>query len=288
MSKSLLCGLRRAQCRSSGAARRQGGFTLVEMAIVLVIIGLILGAITIGKDVQRNAEYTKVKQKFVDQWVLAYNAHTQRTGVVPGDSQTAPRLMVNGSNYNTAYTPAAATPLSGGNMTAVLPAAVTSICHGVIGPGMTRATQNATGIGEFDLRTMMLQVGVRMPPGRAEGSEDRYVYLDSNGNPQEIQVCFQWNPPITPSGAGNVMVISGLTPDLARSLDQMIDGKADAQEGMFRQQAVANGVANAPGVQWAANNTFAQAAAAPAASGAGATLDEDQVFTVVAHYKMNQ
>lgn len=283
MSESLLNGLRRIQSRSRCAARRQSGFTLVEMSIVLVIIGLILGAITIGKDVQRNAEYTKVKQKFIDQWVLAYNAHTQRTGVVPADSQTAPRLMVNGTSYA-----AVAGVISGGNMTAVAPATVSSICHGAIGAGMTRAAQNVTGAGEFDLRTLMLQAGVRMPPGRAEGSEDRYVYLDSNGNPQEIQICFQWNPPITPSGAGNVMVISGLTPDLARALDQMIDGKADAQEGVFRQQGVANGTANAPGIQWAANNTYAQAAAAPTAVGAGATLDEDQIVTVVAHYKMNQ
>jgi len=279
MSKSLLCGLRRAHSRSSGAARRQGGFTLVEMAIVLVIIGLILGAITIGKDVQRNAEYTKVKQKFVDQWVLAYNAHTQRTGVVPGDSQTAPRLMVNGANYA-----AVGGVISGGNMTTT--GAQASICRGAAGPGMVGVAQTGAN---FDLRTLMLQAGVRMPPGRAEGAEDRYVYLDSNGNPQEIQVCFQWNPPITPSGAGNVMVISGLTPDLARSLDQMIDGKADAQEGMFRQEGVGNGVPNAPGVQWAANNTFALGGAvAPAASGVGPTLDEDQVVTVVAHYKMNQ
>lgn len=280
MTEFLLSGLRRVQSRSSRAARRQGGFTLVEMAIVLVIIGLILGAITIGKDVQRNAEYTKVKQKFVDQWVLAYNAHTQRTGVVPADSQTAPQLMVNGATYRATL---AAGVGSGGNMTAV--AAQASICSGNAGPGMAVAAQAGAA---FNLRTLMLQAGVRMPPGRAEGSEDRYVYLDSNGNPQEIQVCFQWNPPTTPSGAGNVMVMSGLTPDLARAIDQMIDGKADAQEGMFRQQGVLNGVANAPGVQWGANNTFAQAAAAPTAVGAGATLDEDQIITVVAHYKMNQ
>ena len=79
----------------------QGGFTLVEMAVVLVIIGLILGAVMIGKDVQRNAEYAKIKQKFIDQWVVAYNAHVQRTGVVPGDNQTQPQLMVNGANFLT-------------------------------------------------------------------------------------------------------------------------------------------------------------------------------------------
>ena len=256
----------------------QRGFTLVEMAIVLVIIGLILGAITIGKDVERNAEYTKVKQKFVDQWVLAYNAHTQRTGVVPGDNQVAPRLMVNGANY----TSAVAGVISGGDMSAVTVPNV--ICHGAAGPNMGGTVQEVSGAGPFDLRTMMQAAGVRMPPGRAEGSEDRFVYLDSNGNPQEIQVCFQWNKPVTASGAGNVMVISGLTPDLARALDQMIDGKADAWEGMFRQAGITTTTNNAPGAQWNSTNQDKYGATA----GSAANLDENQISTVVAHYKMNQ
>ena len=251
----------------------QRGFTLVEMTIVLVIIGLILGAVTIGKDVQRNAEYAKIKQKFFDQWALAYNAYYQRTGVVPGDSQTKPQLMVNGANF--------AAP-SGGDMTkATAPAA---ICRGAAGPKMARTMQEPGTGNLYDLRAMMQKAGVRMPAGRAEGSEDRYVYLDSNGNPQEIQVCFQWNSPGTPSGAGNVMVITGLTPDLARMLDQMIDGKADAQEGLFRQEAVANGTANAPGVEWNVTNQQKYGDAI----GTVSNLDEDQVATVIAHYKMNQ
>ena len=45
----------------------------------------------IGKDVQRNAEYTKIKQKFVDQWVVAYNTYHNRVGAPLGDSQTARR-----------------------------------------------------------------------------------------------------------------------------------------------------------------------------------------------------
>ncbi|KQM70132.1 prepilin-type N-terminal cleavage/methylation domain-containing protein [Xylophilus sp. Leaf220] len=264
--------------------RIQRGFTLVEMAIVLAVIGLIIGAIAIGKDVQRNAEYTKIKNKFIDQWEQAYNAYYQRAGVVLGDSQTAPRLMVNGANYAVA----AGASISGGNMTAV--AAPNAICHGAAGPAMTRAVQGgaAGAANAFDLRLLMNQAGVRMPPGRAEGSEDRYVYLDTNGNPQEIQVCFQWNAPGTAANSGNVMVITGLTPDLARMLDQMVDGKPDAQEGRFRQQGVANGVANTAGVEWAANNTFEDGAAAPGANVAGRTQDEDQVIRLVAIYKMNQ
>ena len=261
----------------------QRGFTLVEMAIVLVIIGLILGAITIGKDVQRNAEYTKIKQKFIDQWVVAYNAHAQRTGVVVGDSQTAPQLMVNGANF----TGVVAGGLSGGNMTTAT-TTHPAICNGAVGPAMTHAAQPAVGTNTFNLRTIMQQAGVRMPPGRAEGAEDKYVYLDSNGNPQSLQVCFQWNAPNDSAGSGNVMVITGLTPDLARALDQMIDGKADAREGMFRQQGVVGTVANAPGLEWTVNNQNSIAQNAVAAGTAGTNLDEDQIATVVGYFKMNQ
>ena len=253
-----------------GKFRKSAGFTLVELSIVLAVIGLIIGAMAIGKDVQRNAEYTKVKNKFVDQWEQAYNQYYQRNGVVPGDSQVAPRLMVNGRNY----VAGGVLPLSGGDMTAV--AAPFGLCDKANGQNMARATPTT------DLRLLMTQTGVRMPPGRAEGFEDRYVYVDTNGNPQEIQVCFQWNQPSTPEGAGNVMIISGLTPDLARLLDQMIDGKPDAQEGRFRLQGVANGTPNAPGIQWNRTNRDQIATANDRA------FDEDQVETVVAIYKMNQ
>ena len=137
----------------------------------------------------------------------------------------------------------------------------------------------------LDLHAYFDNLGIRMPPGRAEGSEDRYIYLDSNGNPQEIQVCFQWNNPTTASGSGNVMVITGLTPDLARALDQMIDGKPDSREGMFRQQGVTNDTDGGPGIEWLGTNVNRYGDDTATTSD---NLDEDQVLTVVAHYKMNQ
>jgi len=248
--------------------------------------------------VQRNAEYVKLKQKFVDQWASVYNEYYIRSGVVLGDSQIQPTFMVNGVDRVT--TVSSGTPISGADMSTVTPTVLDGalICQGAIGQHMSGLLGTTNGI---ILHTLFDRIGLRMPPGRAEGSEDRYLYLDSNGNPQELQVCFQWNRPGTSSNSGNVMVISGLTPDLARELDHMIDGKADAREGMFRQEGITDGtttgsggsagVPGAPGVEWGVNNTEAYATLAAAdANGftSGANKDEDQVQTVVAHYKMNQ
>lgn len=263
--------------------KSQKGFTLVEMSIVLVVIGLILGAVSIGKDLQRDAEYAKIKQKFIDGWVQAYNAYYQRTGVVLGDDQTKPRFMVNGLNY----TAAGGSPVSGGNMS-TLESLPGSICQGDARGEGSRAAQ-ASGLNQ-NLHDLFDNLGIRMPPGRSEGREDRYVYLDSNGNPQEIQICFQWNKPTSAEGSGNVMVISGLTPDLARALDQMIDGKPDAGEGVFREQGVSLTTDGQAGVEWNANNTAREGQTYGGANEPEnpENLDEDQVVTVVAIYKMNQ
>lgn len=245
--------------------RRMRGFTLVEMAVVLVIIGVIMSAVMIGRDVQRNAEYTKIRQTFINQWAVVYNSYVQRTGVVIGDNLASPSWMVNGANYTGTF---------GGDMSGVTPP--NAICEGAAGKNMARAAT-------LTLRSLVLNVGIELPAGRGVGKEDRYAYLDTNGNPQELQVCFQWNRPGTRSGSGNVMVISGLTPDLARALAAGIKGNADASSGSFRQEGVTGGAGSAA-VLWTANNTQAYGAT----GGADGTDREAQVVTVVAHYKMNQ
>ena len=294
---------------SSLRQRAQRGFTLIEMAIVLAVIGLIIGAVAIAKDVQRNAEYQKVANKFLYQWKMAYDQHYQRVGVVLGDCQQAPTYMVNGAETTIGGVAACARP--GGQAVAGIPENFgrtgLKICEG---QGYAANTVGAgdVGLAAQTLRTLMTRTGVKPPPGRGEGHEDRFVYQDSNGNSSEVQVCFQWNPAGTTSGAGNVMVVRGLTPDLARFMDQLIDGKPDSREGRFRIQGrgahIAAVDANGPGTSWEANNTIggiitgngmnaadgiAVGPANPgAASAAGRQYDEDRVVMLTAHWIMDQ
>ena len=289
---------------------KQQGFTLVELSIVLAVIGLIIGAIAVAKDVQRNAEYTKISNKFLMQWKMAYDQHYQRTGVVVGDCQQAPTFMVNGSETTLGGVNSCTRP--GGQALAGIPENFAGsrgfkICEGQ-GYAAAQTGSGDTTLAAQTLRTLMTRHGIRLPPGRGEAHEDRYVYQDTNGNTTELQVCFQWNPAGTASGAGNVMVIRGLTPDIARYMDQTIDGKPDSREGRFRiQDRVAHtqaSNANAPGTSWEANNTIASgiagnsqsgadtvvvgAANPAAASTAGRQFDEDRVVLLTAHWVMDQ
>lgn len=289
---------------------KQQGFTLVELSIVLAVIGLIIGAIAVAKDVQRNAEYTKVSNKFLMQWKMAYDQHYQRTGVVVGDCQQAPTFMINGSETTLGGVNSCTRP--GGQALAGIPENFAGsrgfkICEGQ-GYAAAQTGAGDTTLAAQTLRTLMTRHGIRLPPGRGEAHEDRYVYQDTNGNTTELQVCFQWNPAGTASGAGNVMVIRGLTPDIARYMDQTIDGKPDSREGRFRiQDRVAHtqaSNANAPGTSWEANNTIASgiagnsqsgadsvavgAANPAAASTAGRQFDEDRVVLLTAHWVMDQ
>ncbi len=70
------------------AARYQKGFTLVEIAIVLVIIGLLIGGVLKGQEMITNAKISKVENDFkgVSASILSYQ---DRYGVLPGDDPAA-------------------------------------------------------------------------------------------------------------------------------------------------------------------------------------------------------
>ncbi|MCK7593796.1 prepilin-type N-terminal cleavage/methylation domain-containing protein [Pseudomarimonas salicorniae] len=180
---------------------RQRGFSLLELSVVLVVIAVIIGAVSVGGDIQRNANYQRVASQHVQAWAVVFDTYASANNLVLGDSATAPTGKVNGADN---------TPLCGAN-----------------------------------LRSAVQAAGIRLPPGRAEGSEDLAVYLDASGTPQEVQVCFSsvdWHEPGATSGTyvvrkRNVMTLSRLSPALARLLDAYFDNHPDASFGRFREQS---------------------------------------------------
>lgn len=178
---------------------RSRGFSLMELAVVLVVIGLILGAVTLGRDVQRNAQYHGILSDFVQGWAIAYDSYYTGNNHPPGDDPSAPTARVNGTSGS-------------------------ELCG-------------------TDLLNAFLAAGVPLPQGRAEGVADRYVYLDSNGLPHELSVCFvntDWHEPGASVGnyvirQRNLMLLKGVTPSLARFIDSSIDGRADASFGRIRE-----------------------------------------------------
>jgi prepilin-type N-terminal cleavage/methylation domain-containing protein len=68
--------------------RKQAGFTLVEIAIVLVIIGLLLGGVLKGQEMIENA---RIKSVIGDMngVAAAYNSYVDRYRAIPGDELPA-------------------------------------------------------------------------------------------------------------------------------------------------------------------------------------------------------
>ena len=58
------------------------------MAIVLIIIGIIMGAVVKGKDVMKSAEQKRLYTTFAREWQIVYNNYYDRTGWILGDDDS--------------------------------------------------------------------------------------------------------------------------------------------------------------------------------------------------------
>jgi prepilin-type N-terminal cleavage/methylation domain-containing protein len=76
---------------------KQSGFTLVEMSIVLVIIGLIVSGVLVGQDLVKNAQVRSTIQQ-IEGYNAAVNTFAGKYNCMPGDCAKAAVLIPNLSN----------------------------------------------------------------------------------------------------------------------------------------------------------------------------------------------
>ena len=68
--------------------KNQQGFTLVEIAIVLVIIGLLLGGVLKGQEMIKSAK-VKAQMQQIEGISAAFNTYQDKYGALPGDDANA-------------------------------------------------------------------------------------------------------------------------------------------------------------------------------------------------------
>lgn len=185
--------------RSPQATTLPHGFTIVEMSVVLIIIALIVGAASVGRDVYRSAQAERLSSDFVQAWILAYDRFASGTGSVPGDSFDNPTGLVNAGLNNFLCEIA--------------------LQNAMLGAGVTMPGGRGEGLADRyvyqDARGLPHELQVCV--GSVQWSEPFATVGNYAIRPR------------------NVMRFQGLTPSLATLLDAKIDGRVDARHGRFRE-----------------------------------------------------
>ena len=175
------------------------GFTLIEMAIVLIIIGIIIGAVVKGKDLIRGGEQKKIYSQFLNEWRTAYLNFYDRTGRVLGDTNGDGRADTNPTQRGNPPTDTGRDALVKGDVLNNPP--------------------DYYGISQIGLN----------PPKTNTSKAWKYRYSDSTGKAHELILSFDFDD----SERYNYMQISNVPNELCIALDSMIDGSADGTRGDF-------------------------------------------------------
>jgi prepilin-type N-terminal cleavage/methylation domain-containing protein len=77
----------------------EAGYSLIEIAIALVIIGLVVGAALKGYDVLENAQLKSIMMQ-VNEYRLAIHSFEEKYGAFPGTLKNADKIF---SNFNASY-----------------------------------------------------------------------------------------------------------------------------------------------------------------------------------------
>lgn len=175
------------------------GFSLLELSVVLVIIAVLIGAVSVGRDVYRSAQAERIGSEFVQGWTMAYDRYVAQAGAVPEDSLTAPTGLVNGALDQ---------PLCGQSLRDAM------LRRGVALPsGRAEGMEDRYAYRDSRGNPQEIQVCFLAVADWAEAAAGGAYQTHHR----------------------NVMRLTRLTPELAGMLDTRIDGRIDARFGRLRE-----------------------------------------------------
>jgi prepilin-type N-terminal cleavage/methylation domain-containing protein len=183
----------------NGQLANNKGFTLIEIAIVLVIIGLIIGAAVKGKDLIQSAKQKKFYTNSLKAWELAIIGYYDRTGLALGDG------TANGGT-------AATTDGRFDNINGATFGAANGIDARLTAIGLTIPTSNTANSGQF-------------------------AYKGQHSGTQTVTMSLWYMYSHTQLRSNNALYITNIPTDLAIAIDTMVDGQMDARAGTFRRYA---------------------------------------------------
>jgi hypothetical protein len=174
------------------------------MAVVLIIIGIIIGAVVKGKDLIRSAEQKKIYTKYLNAWRTGYANFYDRTGKRLGDFYDA-SISAEGQDGK----------------------ADTDRDHdGNISDMERRYLKTGDPLGT-DFRGLD-DVGLSAPSTN-NGNCFEYTYTDKQGSGHTLSVAFKYDR----TDKYNYMWIDGIPNELGMALDTIIDNQADGTLGDF-------------------------------------------------------
>lgn len=169
------------------------GFTLVELSIVLIIIGLIIGGVLKGTDLINSAKQKKIYNTWIKGWQVTANSYQDRTGQVLADGPAA----MNGGNTAT--------------------------------PNGTFDNRNLnTAAQRTAIETVLRRIGLDIPVTNVANNSGAYSI---EGKYVTSTATMQLQNQVVNTRAHNILQISLVPADVALAIDTMIDGVADAGVG---------------------------------------------------------